>query len=233
MNKKNNGSILPAVLVALVVLAVVLLVYMLFKYMFPGLAEMLLRGDEEAVEAYLDAQGEWKGLVSIYFICILQVVSIVIPGMVIHVAAGVIYGWWKAFLVCYFGFVSGQAFVFYTVRALHRRVSAFVESLSAVEHLKDRVNASDPAFAAAVACMIPGIPNGFIPYAFSSLEIRLIHFTTAIASACWIQILCNCAIGHFLIRGEFIYMVISFLFQFFMIFLAVRYKHVVKRMIRG
>ncbi len=209
-----------------------LIVYIGFTRLFPNLLDILMKGDEQAMEAYLESQGIWKGFIAVYIICLLQVVSIVIPGMAIQVAAGVIYGWKDAFLICYFGFVSAQTLVFLGVRILHRRLGSFIDSMRGVRRLKDRINKSDPVFAAGLACMIPGVPNGIIPYAFSTLRIRVSHFALAIACTSWVQILCNCVIGHLLIRGHFIFVILSFAFQWGLIFLVIRYKYYIKQLIR-
>ena len=232
VKKKKRRRLKPAVFYTLVILLIFLVIYIGFKVMFPDLISIMMKGDEEAIEAYLESQGMWKGMIAIYIICLLQVVSIVIPGMPIQIAAGVIYGWWDAFLICYFGFVSAQTLVFFAVRTLRRKVGGFIDSMQGVKRLKDRINASDPMFAAGLACMIPGVPNGIIPYAFSTLRISLFRFALAIACTSWVQILCNCVIGHLLIRGKFIYIVLSFILQWGLIFLVIRYKYYIKRLIR-
>lgn len=213
MSQKKHRSILPYAVSVLIVVLIILLVYLILNRMFPELTGMLARGDEAEITEYLREQGMWKGMAVIYVICLLQVASIVIPGMAIQISAGLIYGWWRAFLICYFGFVSGQSIVFYAARALHRKIDEYMESMKAVQKLTAMINSNNPSFTVALACMVPGVPNGSIPYVASRAHIRVSRFAAAVASTSWIQILCNCCAGHFLIRGQYFYTVISLAFQ--------------------
>ncbi|MBO5565155.1 MAG: hypothetical protein J5935_06030 [Lachnospiraceae bacterium] len=56
-----------------------------------------------------------------------QVISIVVPGIAVQIAAGIIYAWWKAFFACYIGFVCGHALVFFIVRRIHAKNGRFVD----------------------------------------------------------------------------------------------------------
>ena len=76
--------------------------------------------------------------------------------------------------------------------------------------LLNKMNSADPRFVTALACMIPGIPNGIIPYVAQRCDMRLYSFVFAIAASSWINILLNCIAGHFLARGEYMFTFIAF-----------------------
>jgi uncharacterized membrane protein YdjX (TVP38/TMEM64 family) len=221
---KNSEKWKKIGLMGLIVLILILVVFLIIHFFgdnFATLWQLLKNGDEDELQAYLNSQDEVSGLLSVYILTILQVVSIFFPGMIIQVVAGVIYGWWKAFLACYAGFVTGNVLVFYFAR----RFSNVIQNIMSMEKknswITEKINSTKPGFVFALACMIPGIPNGFIPYFASRTDIRTYQYAESVAVSSWIQILSNCVIGHFLIRGEYFYMVISIVLQVAIILLAI------------
>ena len=79
-------------LIVLLLLLIVLIFYVTFNHIFPGLWPLLKVGDEQGIARYLELEGEWKGLILAVVLSALQVVSIVLPGLPIHLAVGMIYG---------------------------------------------------------------------------------------------------------------------------------------------
>ena len=69
-----------------------------------GLAAHLLTRDEQVIAAYLKEEGVWRGLLSVVLVEMVQVISIIVPG----IAVQIIYAWWKAFIAYYIGFVCGH-----------------------------------------------------------------------------------------------------------------------------
>lgn len=205
---------------------VVLTIYIIYKSFGPQFAEiytMLKRGNQDEIGTYLNRQGMWKGMLSLYLISILQVVSVFIPGMAIQISGGLIYGWWRSFLVCYTGFVSGNVAVFYFARIIGNQILDLM-GFNSNNWLSDKINNNDPGFIIAMACLIPGVPNGIIPYIAARTNITSKTFAEAIAASSWIQIICNCVAGHFLIRGEYLFMIICIAAQILIIVFATKKK---------
>ena len=84
IKKQNAQRALAILAIAAVITLTIWLIVRLFGKQFTVLFQMLNRGDEDEIAAYLNAQGKWQGMLSIYLISILQVVSIFIPG---HIAS--------------------------------------------------------------------------------------------------------------------------------------------------
>ncbi len=202
---------------------ILLIVWHFFGDEVMTILKLLQAGDEEAMEAYLSGQGMWKGYALVFFMSVLQVVSIFVPGLIIQVSAGVIYGWLKAFVLTYFGFVFGNVMVFYLARKLGRQVMDILEIDKRGGWLTDKINNYSPVFVLALAYLVPGIPNGFVPYFASRLDIRGKWFAAAVSMSSWIQILCNCVAGHYLIRGDTLAVVLAFGIQIALIIL-ITYK---------
>ena len=199
-----------------------------------GLAAHLLTRDEQVIAAYLKQEGIWRGLLSVMVIEIVQVISIIIPGSAVQAAAGIIYVWWEAFLACYIGFICGHSLTFFIVRRTRawngKFVEKFVKSSEAEASLEDelllpatkrglvygmmrKMRTSNPVFVVMLSCFTPGLPNGFIPHIAARTGITGRGFVLAVAASSWLQILCNCLAGHFLLRGNYTFMALSIIVQ--------------------
>ena len=141
----------------------------------------------------------------------------VLPGLPIHLAVGMMYGWVKASLACYFGFVLGNALVFYAARRLGRRLSSFIPGLNRDNWLTQKINSTHPAFVVAIACMLPAMPNGIIPYIAARADITGRGYVTAVASTAWLQCVTNCLCGYFIILGQYGMAVLVFVVQLIII----------------
>ena len=119
MNKKKLSKIWPVIAIIGVMVLTIWLIYHFFGDFFATLFTILRNGDQAELTAYRNSQNEASGLLSIFLLTIRQVVSIFFPGMVIHIVAGVIYGWWKAFLACYAGFVA-EVFICHCIAVADR-----------------------------------------------------------------------------------------------------------------
>lgn len=213
---RNNKWVKIGIVAGLVII-LVLVTVKLFGPMLPQILEYMRANDEPAMAQYLEEQGEWKGLVSIFLLSIIQVISVVFPGIIIQFTSGMIYSWWKAFIFSYTGFVTGNALVFIFARTfrqgmnLNKKKSGWIIST---------VNKYNPAFVFSLACLVPGIPNGSIPYAAAASAVSTREYVAAVAISSWIQILSNCIAGHFLMRKQPVFMIISFAAQIAIILLV-------------
>lgn len=205
--------------------AVLILVWRTFGNMLPGLIPLIREGNEREVAAYISRESGWKGVVLVLLLSGIQVASVVLPGMAIQVAAGLIYPWWQAFVLCYFGFVAANVIIFVFARSVGSRGGT--NRLSKVSMGKagvwvlEKLKKTKPQFMVGVACLIPAIPNGIVPYLAATSTITTVQFGLAVASGCWIQILANCIAGSFLIRGQFLFTILAMVFQIAVIGLVV------------
>lgn len=197
---KTFEKMIAITLIVVVAFTVIFLIWTLFGERLKELFVLLQHGNEQEIGDYLNAAGEKSGLLAVFFMSMLQVVSIFIPGMAIEVVAGVIYGWGKAFIMTFAGFVSGNVLVFFVARKLGRRINDILDLHSRNSWLTEKINRFSPPFVLAMAYLVPGVPNGIVPYIAARVDIRGKTFALAVAASSWIQILCNCIAGHYLIR---------------------------------
>ena len=212
--KKKLWPKLRRRLPALGVLAVtVLLVWLAFGRSFRSLLPLIREGDSDAIVTYLSGEDAVMGMVSVAMLSALQVASVVMPGMAIHIAAGVLYNWWKAFLLCYGGFVSGNMAVFWFVRHLGKKKPYEINLGAIGNRIMDSLKAAPPMFMVGVAFMVPGVPNGIVPYLAAKTGMTQKEYFLSTAAGSWMQILASCMAGSFLIRGNIMFSVIAIFIQ--------------------
>ena len=220
--ENSTGYRVSKILIRIAIVAFcVFLVYEAFGAMLPGLIPIVRHGTEQELADYLSEMGGLKGAVSVFLLAVMQVVSVVIPGMIVQFAAGVIYGWWKAFILCYAGFVLANVAVFCFARRFGRNVVDTYHANSRVRWVMDQLQKADPHLAVAIACMIPGIPNGILPHIAAHSRITVRGFAMSVMCSCWIQILFMCIAGNYVIRGEYGIVVVAFLIQIALILLVI------------
>lgn len=196
-------------LIALLVLIIIIL-WALFGDSLPALFHLLKEGDEEAIEAYIQQEGFWKGALAVIAMSALQVVSIVLPGFAIQIAAGIIYGGVRSFFMCYFGFILGNVLMFGFARKMGNQISNIANIDKPKNNwIREKMASANPAFVVGFVNLLPILPNGIIPYIAARSSIRSYEYVMAICVTSWIQILFNCAAGGFLKRGQYLYMFLA------------------------
>ena len=79
--------------------------------------------------------------------------------------------------------------------------------------LMEKLNGTKQQFMVVIACMVPAIPNGIIPYLAARTEITAKEYVSAVAMGSWLQILLACMAGQFIINGQWLYTVLTVVFQ--------------------
>ncbi|MCI2057042.1 MAG: VTT domain-containing protein [Oscillibacter sp.] len=173
-----------------------------FFWLLPTLFQKWI--SEEDIERFLSGTSGWQGLVYLAVFQAAQVLSVFFPGMAVQIAGGLVFGIWKSYLICLLSFVATNVAVF----ALARRRNAHpinpeTKRGRRVQKVLDWINSSDPAFMCMLAYMMPGIPNGFVPYAAVHTEVSLKRFAASVTLGSCIQILIMCSIGSRIMAGDF------------------------------
>lgn len=207
--RKINRQKLYIILIVLIFLAAIIS-WVLFRDVLMQMIYLVRRGSEAELTEFLGSQSAFTGYIALFLVSVIQVVSIVLPGVMFQVAGALIFGWWRSFLICWAGFVTGNAVVFFIARVFGRSLTDALGFEQKDGWLMEKMNSNDPRFVTALACMVPGVPNGIIPYIAQRADMRLYSFVIAIALSSWPNILLNCLAGHFLIRGEILYTVLAF-----------------------
>ena len=197
----------------LMVIVIAILIWIAFGNKIPGLIPLLKEGDGEKIADYLAQETGIKGVIAVILLQMIQVVSIVLPGMAIQVAAGLIYGWLQGIFMCYFGFVLSNLLIFVFARKMGSGRLREVSMGRTSQWLMEKLNGTKPQFMVVIANMVPAIPNGVIPFIAAKTDITAKEYVTAVAMGSWLQILTSCMAGQFIIQGKWMFTGIAIAFQ--------------------
>ena len=199
-NKREKR--LAMLVVAAVVVVTVLLIVETFRLLLPGLWTVFSAGDEQALSDYLTSQGRLRSFLTLWFLAVVQVLSLVIPAMPVQLAAGLAYGPWLGFLTSF----SASAVANMSVYLLARRLVA--DNPKAAKLLDSVRSSKDPWFYTILAFITPGLPNGIIPYAAANAGMRPKQFLAAIFISLPFPTLLTCAAGSFILEGNWLFTVL-------------------------
>ena len=197
----------------LAVIVVAVLIWIAFGNKIPGLIPLLNEGDGQKIADYLSQETGIKGIIAVILLQMIQVASIVMPGMAIQVASGLIYGWLEGFLMCYFGFVLSNFLIFLFARKMGSDRIKDVSMGRMSQWLMERLNGTKPQFMVVIANMVPAIPNGVIPFIAAKTSITAKEYVKAVAMGSWLQILTSCMAGQFIIQGQWLFTGLAIAFQ--------------------
>lgn len=207
------------------------LVYLAFLRSFPELLPLLESGDEEAIAAYLGGQNQFTGIISTFLLQFIQPVSIVLPGAPIQIAAGIVYGTLKGFLICYLANIVANMTVFYVARVLRSKVEQFASRMSSKINFLE--NAQYPVYMSAMACLVPVVPNGIIPYASARTRMRFHEYLLAVALGSFFPILIMCAIGKQILSGEYLFAAVLLILDVGVVVILTKFRSQVCRWLHG
>ena len=158
----------------------------------------------KSIEGFLSRYSGFRGMAYLALLQALQVLSIFLPGAAVQIAGGLVYGTWKSFAICLVSFVGTNVGVFILARKGHDLVDRPDTKLARrAQRVLDWINSSDPFFMSMLAYMMPGIPNGFVPYAAMKTNVSLRKFSLAVFMGSLIQIFIMCSIGSRIMSGDF------------------------------
>ena len=184
------------------------LLYLAFGQSVPELIPLLRSGDEKQIAAYIGSQNRLSGILGTALLAFLQPISILLPGAPIQIAAGIVYGTLKGFLICHISYVLSNVVVFYLARVLRGRMEGYAARFSS--KLDFLQGSRYPAYMTAMACLIPLLPNGIVPYAAARTRMRLHEFVIAVVLGSFFPILVMCAIGKRILHGDYVYAAVLF-----------------------
>lgn len=212
------------ILCFLLILAMALFIlYEAIVTQFPDLWHALTSGDEAVIEAYLADSDRNTGLLLLGLLQFVQVISIFIPCAPIQIAGGMVCGAFKAYLVCQAVYVLANTLVITAVR----HFSGLNELLGSSSRERIRkalrfVNRGDPFVTVMLLCLIPLIPNGFIPYAASQMDLKIRSFVAAVFLGSCYPILSLTLAGRFLLTGDYLISALLVILNITVLFIVYR-----------
>lgn len=170
-SKKVAAAVLGTFSVLSCVLAVIGFFYIRQKF-----------ADPDIIRDWLDGHYVWGALIMIC-VCIVQVVIALIPGELVEIAAGYIFGPWWGALICLVGTMIGSVLVLVLVRRFGRK---FVESIYPREKLDALPILNNPSKRNALTALLfllPGTPKDLLTYVIGLTEMSVTAYVLLTAFA--------------------------------------------------
>lgn len=199
-NKSGRRRIWLNTLLVVAVLAV-------FCALHPNLTQAVVDGNSDEIIEQLRNEPGAKTVVFLCVLQVLQVFTIVFPGMPIHIAAGILLGPVLGFASCYFSFLAANAAVFLRARrsghvsklALPDAAGKNEKVRAVVQRLTDTKGGT---IRVVTVSILPFFPNGIIPYYAVSTKMRGRDFMKGVAIGSPVPIISDCFVGYFLVHGH-------------------------------
>lgn len=205
------------------VLAALLLVYFVVKETMPDIIPLLRSGDEAALEEYLSRDMSFSGILCMALLQMVQVWSIVISGVIVNVAAGVVYGVWRAFAICLISSSLAHGISFTLCQRLGKYLDRFLPN-TGTDKLDLIAKSAHPAYTVVTLCFLPVIPNGIISIAASRSRLKPWEFTLAMFFGSAFSTFVYCWLGSSILHGDWLESAVLIVFMLAVAFLMWKYQ---------
>jgi len=200
---KAINLVVSILLVVLILVAITIMVIDLMPLLKDVVAHIT---NEQVVTRDIYDYG-WKGIFILAMLQAVQVITTIFPAQPVQILAGLTYGLVKGMAICIVGLVVGNALVFILIRRFGKTFKMFRLFQNRIpkpkkwdlSFLMESRNAAKIAF---VLYLIPGLPNGILPYIFAKSKMSLIQFLLIIILAGVPSILFYSLVGERLSSGD-------------------------------
>lgn len=188
--------------------------------LIPVFKKVMENGQNESVMVnYIESYGV-KGIFIIMFLQIFQVFSAVLPAMPVQILAGLCYGIGYGSVISIIGYTLGHMIIF----IIARKLGSALMNLNQTRKFNFVGKSKNPKLLAFLLYVIPGIPNGILPYIFSKSDITPREFLLSVTLASIPGILISTVLGSRLSKGDFLTSVLLLLLCVIIIILVVVFK---------
>lgn len=118
----------------------------------------------------------YYGVLVFIFIQILQIVIAAVPGEVVQIAGGYIYGTWLGTLYLIIGVIIGSVVVFYASRLLGYPLVQAVVTEKRLTHLRSLIENPKADIALFILFLLPGLPKDILSYIAGLTPINPLKF---------------------------------------------------------
>jgi len=173
------------VILSLVVVVTLVIVALLLKEAIPLLVEAIKNTNNEAATIADVQKFGWRGVVLLALSQMMLTMSALLPDAPIQMLAGLVYGKWGV-LITLAGMVMANAVLFLAVRYIgnsfhsllpekHKKPSHSFLSLERINEMKH------PELIVFFINLLPGLPNGFLPFIFARTNMSAWKFLLFVA----------------------------------------------------
>lgn len=181
------------------------------------------------VRKIIDSYESWSFLVYI-LLQIFQVVIFVIPGDIINITGGYIFGFLKGAILSIIGVWTGTIIAFYIARFLgYGFISKFIKP-EKIEKINKILNSNAGAFSLFIFCNIPFVPKDILMYAAGLTPIKAKRILTIYCLSRIPGILIWTSVGANVYSKNLLGLIITLLIlALFLFFIVMVKKHIEKK----
>lgn len=203
MNKKLKNVLI----ICIGIIISLLVVYACYK-LIPLLVSLKDADIQELFKSKINSLG-WKGWFAMLALQVLQIFIAFIPGEVVEILAGMLYGTFGGLLICLGGIILASILIYYTVKLFaNKNLNKYKEKLSTYSFLNSPKKVHMYFF---ILFLIPGIPKDIFIYLVPFLPIKLSTFLIVSSFARIPSIISSTIVGDNLASGNYIISIIVFL----------------------
>ena len=173
------------ILTIIIMSAMLGLIAIMIISLFPLFKEVIANtSDETVMVKYIRSYG-LKGIPILIGMQALQVIVAFIPSAAIQLLTGLCYGVWLGTLINLIGSILGNLLVFSSLRQLKSVLAPFFDRQNTHKRFlnpQKLSRAKHPVRIAFFFFLIPGIPNGIVPYVFAQTNISLAKYLIAVTA---------------------------------------------------
>lgn len=134
------------------------------------------QGDPDLLKNYLAAFGKWPSMLIFIGLQMIQIIFPIIPGEIIEVGAGYVFGMLKGFILCEIGIVLASIPIFFAVRTFGNRVLYFFFGFNKFKALNFLQNEKKLSLVVFFLFFVPGTPKDLLTYFVGLTPIKTAHF---------------------------------------------------------
>lgn len=200
-NKKKTIFI-----VLLTALLLILTIFICYK-LIPLLSSLKNTESQEKFKNYIAELGI-KGWLIFLVIQILQIFIAFIPGEIVEILAGILYGPFIGLLTCLLGIALGSILIYYTVKIFaNKSIPKLKEKLKTYNFLNNPKKIHIYLF---IIFLVPGIPKDIFIYLIPFLPIKFMEYLIIALTARIPSILSSNIVGDSIMNGNYLTSIIVF-----------------------
>ena len=199
----KHPKLMKALLFIVMIALVVAIIYVGMHFAFPECLEALKKGDPQALQKFLKEGRSWQTLVMLAILQYVQILSIVLPSPPIHIAGGMVAGTLKAFVTCHISYCLANLTVFVAARHFKKGLAKVGLVDDKGSKLTEMLSQGEPWTVVVLACMIPIVPNGLIPYAAAQTDMKKSTFVASVFAGGFVPTFLLCAIGSNIMQADY------------------------------
>lgn len=168
LTKKDKKNIVICSVIVLALLVATVLLFPVFK-------ELANTESRDRLISFIRSKGVW-GVLILMGLQLLQVVVALIPGEIVEVVSGIIYGTFGGYIICTVGVLLSSMLVFYTVRKLGAPFVQRIISSEKMGTLSFLHNTEKVEMLIFLLFFIPGTPKDMLTYFVPLTNVKPLHF---------------------------------------------------------